>query len=435
MAENKPNRFASLWRAEDWWSLWIGAIIIILGITGAVTKVYKPGTWTEGAAAFAPEKLGFYAIVGVAILALTSLAILGKRESLPRYLMAFPVVFVMAFFAQLIGKFGPIAEWGVGYALWALLIGLLISNTIGTPKWLKPAVQPELFIKIGLVLMGARILFFQMVAAGPLALLQTILSISAVWFLCYFLATRVGLTKSFAAVLSSAVSICGVSAAMAAGGAAKGNPKEVSYTVSLVLIVAVPLLVLMPVIARLTGIPDVIAGAWIGGVIDTTPAVAAAGAMHGEAAMDMAVIVKMVQNVFIGVAALLIALYFTLRGRSDQLAETSEHEKLGLMEIWYRFPKFILGFIIASLVFSLILTPTLGQEATSSLVKNVTEAGRSWFFTLAFITIGLQTRIWDILSMDRGKPFFVFLAAQIFNIFWTLGVAYLVFGVIGKGSL
>jgi uncharacterized membrane protein YadS len=105
------------------------------------------------------------------------------------------------------------------------------------------------------------------------------------------------------------------------------------------------------------------------------------------------------------------------------------------MEIWYRFPKFILGFIIASLVFSLILTPVMGQDATSALVKNVTEAGRSWFFTLAFITIGLQTRIWDILSMDRGKPFFVFLAAQIFNIFWTLGVAYLVFGVIGKGSL
>ncbi len=415
--------WSALVRSEDWWSVWLGFLVMLLGIAGIVTKLPKVGKWTDIGSALSIELLVGYALVGLGILLLTTPAIKGKGESIKKYLIAFPLVFFLAFLAHLFSRQEVINEWGLAYALWALVIGLLISNTVGTPKWLRPAVRTELFIKIGLVLLGARILFQQILEVGPFAMLQTIFVLGAVFFFCYFLAVKVGLTKSLATIMASAVSICGVSAAIAAGGASKGTPKEISYTVSLVLLIAIPLLVLMPIVAKLLGFPDVIAGAWIGGVIDTTPAVAAAGSVHGPVALEMAVIIKMTQNLFIGVAALLIALYFVLK-----VERKPGEEKPGVLEIWYRFPKFILGFILASLLFSLVLVPTMGPEATSGIIKGVTETLRGWFFALAFICIGLETRILDIVAMGRGKPFLVFIAAQAFNIFWTLGIAYLVFG-------
>jgi uncharacterized membrane protein YadS len=185
------------------------------------------------------------------------------------------------------------------------------------------------------------------------------------------------------------------------------------------------MLVVMPIVAKLLGFPANIAGAWIGGVIDTTPAVAAAGSVLGGDALKMAVIVKMTQNLFIGVAALLIALYFAVKTEASPAAD-----KPGFMEIWFRFPKFILGFILASLLSSFVLIPSIGLEATNNIIKNVTEPLRGWLFALAFVSIGLETRVWDIVTMGKGKPFLVFVTAQAFNIFWTLAIAYIVFGAL-----
>lgn len=427
MAKEKATsriEWSALVRNEDWWSVWLGFLVMLLGIVGLVTKIPGVPGWTDIGKPFAPQLLGSYVLTGLGILLLILPAIKGTGESIRKYLLAFPLVFLLAFLALLVARQEVIGkQWGLEYALWALVLGLLISNTIGTPQWLKSAVKTELFIKIGLVLLGASILFPQIVQAGPFAILQTIFVLSAVFFFCYFLALKFGLTKSLATVMSSAVSICGVSAAIAAGGAAKASPKEISYTTSLVLLIAIPLLVLMPIVAKLFGFADAVAGAWIGGVIDTTPAVAAAGSVLGKKALEMAVIVKMSQNLFIGVAALLIAIYFTLK-----VERKPGEDKPGLMEIWFRFPKFILGFILASLLFSLVLVPTIGSEATNGIIKGVTESLRGWFFALAFVCIGLETRIRDIVTLGKGKPFLVFAAAQTFNIFWTLGLAYLIFG-------
>jgi len=417
-----PIGWSSLWRKEDWWAVWLGFLMLALSATGILRWLPKIGKWTmDPSVAVKLGDIPYLVLLGFCFLVLTSIAIVAMKEKTKSYWVGFPLVFFLAFLGLFLSNQKTISEWGLEYVLWALIFGLLIGNTVGTPKWLKPAVKTELFIKIGLVLLGAEILFHVILSAGSYGMTQAIIVVLSVWYVCYFLALKAGLSKSFASILSTGVSICGVSAAIAAGGAVKGDPKEVSYAISLVLLIAMPMLILMPIIARAMGVPDAIAGAWIGGTIDTTPAVVAAGALYSEKAMQVASIVKMSQNVLIGVAAFILALYWVLK------VEKKPKETPSPKEIWYRFPKFVVGFIIASIVFSFLLVPTMGDTAVNAIL-NVTKGVRGWFFAMAFVCIGLDTKLMELIKIGKGKPLAVFLAAQIFNIIITLLLAYALFG-------
>jgi uncharacterized membrane protein YadS len=218
-------------------------------------------------------------------------------------------------------------------------------------------------------------------------------------------------------MLSSAVSICGVSAAIATAGAVKGDPKKLSYVTSIVLVCAVPMMVLMPIISKAFGMPDAVAGAWLGGTLDTSGSVVAAGALISDLAMKVGVTVKMSQNVLIGLAAFILSVVWTMKGAA------TTGEKPSLMEIWYRFPKFVLGFLASSLLFSFVLS-----EATTKAISRPLQNLEVWFFALAFTSIGLETRFLDIAKLGGGRPALAFLVAQSFNIIWTLILAYLLFG-------
>lgn len=414
--------WSSLWKKEDWWAVWLGFLILAVASTRLIMSLPPISVWTtDPGVAIKIADIPYFILLGFLLLILTSVAMLAVKEKIREYWVGFPIIFFLAFLGLFLSNQETIKKWGLEYVLWALVFGLIISNTVGTPRWLKPAVKTELFIKIGLVLLGAEILFQTILSAGSFGLTQAVTVVFLVWFFCYFIARKAGLTKSFASILSTGVSICGVSAAIAAGGAIKGDKKEVSYTISLVLLIAMPMLVVLPLIAKAIGMPDAVAGAWIGGTIDTTPAVVAAGALYSKKAMDVASIVKMSQNVLIGVAAFLLALYWVLK------VAGKPEEKPSLMEIWYRFPKFVLGFIISSIVFSLLLVPTLGTTSVKA-ISSVTAGVRGWFFAMAFICIGLDTKFAELIKIGRGKPFLVFVTAQIFNIFLTLLLAYILFG-------
>ncbi len=186
------------------------------------------------------------------------------------FLIGLPVVFALAWLARFLAGNGLFVDWGIEYVIFALLLGLLISNTIGTPEWLKPAVQTEFFIKTGLVILGASLLFHEVLQAGALGIVQAVLVVFVVWYACFWLCRKLRVDDEFAAMLSTAVSICGVSAAIAACGAIQGDKKKLSYVTSLVLIVAVPMMIVMPWIAKSTGMNDLVAGAWLGGTLDTS---------------------------------------------------------------------------------------------------------------------------------------------------------------------
>ena len=349
------------------------------------------------------------------VLATVGIALLGGRAG--PFIIGFPVVFALAWFARFIAGNGTFIDWGIEYVIFALGIGLLISNTIGTPAWLRPAVQTEYFIKTGLVILGAGLLFLEIVQAGILGILQALLVVFVIWYACFWLCRKLKVDDEFGAILSTAVSICGVSAAIAACGAIQGDKKKLSYVTSLVLIIAVPMMVIMPWIAKATGMNDLVAGAWLGGTLDTSASVVAAGALISEAAMKTGVIVKFSQNALIGVAAFILAIWWTVKAG----AASGQKPSAGI--IWERFPKFVLGFIVASAIFSFLLSADLVNGTKSALGEL-----RVWWFAMAFVCIGLETRFVDLASMGQGRPALAFLGAQAINIFWTLLLAYLLFG-------
>ncbi|MBS3906164.1 MAG: putative sulfate exporter family transporter [Syntrophaceae bacterium] len=355
--------------------------------------------------------------IGVTYLILTTIGIVLLGGRVVTFILGFPVVFALAWISQFIAGNVTLNYWGLEYVIFALLIGLFISNVLGVPNWLKEAVRTEYYIKTGLVILGAGILFFEILQAGAIGIVQAILVVLIVWYVCFWIAKRLRVDEELAVMLSTGVSICGVSAAIAACGAIQGDKKKLSYTISLILIVAVPMMVLGPWIAKVLEIPDIIAGAWLGGTLDTTGSVVAATALISEVAMKVGAIVKFSQNVLIGIAALLLSIWWTLR-KGIQTGE-----RAGIRVIWERFPKFILGFLIASFVFSFLVDPGLVKET-----KGILSGLRTVWFALAFTSIGLETRFTELFGMGGGRPAIAFIGAQAFNIIWTLILAYLLFG-------
>jgi uncharacterized integral membrane protein (TIGR00698 family) len=386
-------------------------------LAGALGTEIRGHTAATPERVFAPANLVKVLYLGIAFLIVGAIGVALAGWRVVPFLIGLPAIFLLAFLARFLAGNGVFVNFGIEYVIFALLLGLLISNTIGTPSWLRPAVQTEFFIKTGLVILGASLLFQEVLQAGALGIVQALLVVLVVWYACFWLARKLRVDDEFAAMLSTAVSICGVSAAIAACGAIKGDKKKLSYVTSLVLIVAVPMMIVMPWVAKAIGMNDLVAGAWLGGTLDTSASVVAAGALISDAAMKTGVIVKFSQNALIGVAAFALAIWWTFKAG----AATGERPSAGV--IWERFPKFVIGFVLASAVFSFALSPELVSGTRSALTEI-----RTWWFALAFVCIGLETRFIELATYEQGRPALAFLGAQGINVLWTLLLAWLLFG-------
>jgi uncharacterized membrane protein YadS len=414
---------SSLLRTEDWVAVWLGFLLIVLILVGVRPEVPK-FRWAVGGdggatlgAVLSNANLARAVVIGLGFLVLSAIGIAVMGGRVGAYVIGFPVVYALAWLSQLIAGNSTVNYWGLEYVIFALLIGLFVSNVIGVPGWLREAVRTEYYIKTGLVLLGAGILFFEIVQAGALGIVQALLVVSVVWYVCFWLSRWLRVDDEFAVMLSTAVSICGVSAAIAACGAIQGDKKKLSYVTSLVLVVAVPMMIVMPWMIKAFGIPDIVGGAWLGGTLDTSGSVVAAGALISEPAMKAGVIVKFSQNVLIGVAAFLLSVWWTVKKGKEK------GERPSARVIWERFPKFVLGFLIASFAFSFLL-----DAGTVGATKGLLGSLRTVWFALAFTCIGLETRFVELVSMDGGRPAAAFLMAQGINVVWTLILAYLLFG-------
>ncbi len=345
-----------------------------------------------------------------------------------KFLIGFLFVFAVAVLAYLFSTQLLMKEYGIGYAAWAIFFGMLISNTVGTPRWVMPAVQTEYFIKTGLVILGAEILFGKILTIGIPGIFVAWVVTPIVLVTTYLFGQHVlkTVSKTLNITISAAVSVCGVSAAIATAAACKAKKEELTLAVGLSLIFTAIMMIFMPIIIKALGMPYILGGAWMGGTIDATGAVAAAGAFLSDKALYVAATIKMIQNVLIGVIAFFVALFWVLKVERQDSANVSK------MEIWYRFPKFVLGFIGVSIIFSLIYE-SMGPDAGYSLIdQGVIEGGtsllRGWFFCLAFVSIGLATNFKELAEYFKGgKPLILYVFGQGFNLFLTLFMAWIMF--------
>ncbi|PRD46363.1 YeiH family protein [Sphingobacterium haloxyli] len=408
--------------SEDWVVVILGLAIIFLALCGIV--VPKPTFSWNTTDVLVGQVLSADNILAVVMqfLLVFVAALLGGlllKTPLKRLFVVFPFIFVLTIFALIGAGNSTVREYNLEAVIFSLGIGLLIGNFFKLPMWFKEALSTELYVKIGLVLLGTTVIFGDILKAGALGLIQALVVVLSVWYFAFWLCRKLKIDEEMSMMLSSAVSICGVSAAIATSSAIKGDSKKLSYVVSLVLITAVPMLIFMPYIAEWIDLSQEVTGAWLGGSIDTTGAVVASGSLVGERALEISTIVKFSQNVLLGIAAFAISIYWTY-----SRSKSAEHaEKPTLKIIWERFPKFVIGFVFASLLFSFVISP----EQVGNVKAELKSIQGLWF-ALAFTSIGLETNFKELFVHNNKKPLYAFLIAQGFNIIVTLVIALLLFG-------
>ena len=418
-------------RTEDWIVTFLSIPLVAFAalsshLPGGGVKISADltelGAWTDIAVFFAIAFLLLYA----------GNRLLGRPVK--GIIPSFVVIFLIALLAQWIAKLDTVKYYGFEAVFFSVLFGLLIRNLFRIPEWLKPAIQGEFFIKIGVVCLGATVLFSDVMKSGAAGLIQAVVVVSIVWFFAYWLARKFNIGQATAMTLASGCSICGVSACITAAGVADTDKKQLSYIISLVLIIVVPMIYLMPWLAGMIAplltddpiIQQEIIGAWIGGTIDTTSGVGASSEMAGDIAQKTAIVVKATQNVLIGFVAFFIALYLSARSEGKKGYMPS----FGI--VWDKFPKFILGFILASAVFSILQTQELlTLDAKSKIIEtSMAKTFSTFFFSLSFVCIGMDTRLKEIVSRENRRLLFSFIGAQLFNIIVAMFAAWFMFGVV-----
>ncbi len=436
----KENNISKLWKTEDWLACWLGFIIIAIGAVAVLTKAFdfsalKFSTWhlweniephkalaSQINGAFWWKLLRTFCVLAVLFGAGVKL----QGEKLKKFIPAFVVLFVLAVIVRLISAEFTLNRY-LEWAFWALLVGLLISNTVGTPEWLKPAIRTEFYIKTGLVIMGFSVLFSNIAKFGlyglGIAWIVTPIVIIFMWWLGTKV-LKIG-NKPLVITLAAATSVCGTSAAIATGAAAKAKKDDLSLAISISIIFTILMMVFEPMIIRWAGMNQLMGGSLIGGTVDSTGAVVLAGNALGPEAEQAAVLVKSIQNILIGFIAFFVALFFALK------VDKTGDSKVGAGEIWTRFPKFIIGFFVASLVASFIFLPLVGGGEVKA-INGVLDQYKNWAFVLAFTSIGLDTNFKSLIKqMQGGKILWLYVIGQLFNIALTLfAVWFLLSGVV-----
>ncbi len=438
----KSKNVSAFWGKEDWQAVWIGFIVILIACVAVLTKAFdfsavKFSTWAVGESAATKavplaQQLGawvFWRKLIVTVVVLCALFTLGVKlqgESVKKYIPAFLCLFVIALVVRFISAEFTLNRY-LEWAFWALLIGLLISNTVGVPDWLKPAIKTEFYIKTGLVIMGFSVLFSNIAKFGLYGLGIAWIVTPIVIIFMWWLGTKILKidNKPLVITLASATSVCGTSAAIATGAASGAKKDDLSIAISISIIFTILMMVFEPMIIKAVGMNQLMGGALIGGTVDSTGAVVLAGSALGPEAEQVASLVKMIQNILIGFIAFAVAIFFATR-----VDKTSE-KKVGAGEIWTRFPKFIIGFFVASLIASFLIQPIFGGAAVKE-INGVLDQYKNWAFVLAFTSIGLDTNFKELAKqMHGGKVLWLYIVGQVFNIALTLfAVWFLLSGVV-----
>jgi uncharacterized membrane protein YadS len=455
--------------SEDWLAVFIGLAIFLLSLGAAIGVdalgfAAAPKTWVELGKAIKPAGEGFAALGGFGallvtflfVLALMALAAKALGADLRRFALAFTVVFWLSYICWIIGNYAAIAatapadmeKFGISWSLKltgesgyliALLLGLTIANLFPRlASWLKEAALPELFIKTAIVILGGTL---GIKAAEQLGLASSVMfrGLAAIieayliyWAVVYFVARKwFGFSREWAAPLASGISICGVSAAIATAGAIRARPMVAVMVSSLVVIFAmVELLVLPFLAASFLAHEPMVAAAWMGLAVKTDGAAVASGAItealiYADAAqrgiiydkgwmIGVTTTVKIFIDIFIGVWAFLLAYIWT-----RYIEPRKAGDELRAVEIWDRFPKFVLGFVATFLVVFLLALSAPGDAKPLGAAMNEANVFRQIFFLLTFFSIGVLADLRQLWQEGIGRLAAVYVLCLFGFVIWV----------------
>ncbi len=442
-----PARTAgSAWNKDDWWAVLLGLGLVLAAIalfqydSSLKWLAVTPARWSTfgqlGAdlANNAIRYLAQFAFWAVTFSIIT--AALGFETR--RFLPAFLLLYVASLVIFAIGQWDQANKYNLEPPLVALALGLAVANTTGLPRLFEAGFRVELYIKTGIVLLGATLPLSLMVWAGPIAILQASIVSLATFFVIFYAARWFGLDKRLAATLGVGGAVCGVSAAIAISGAVGGRKGDAPIAITTVVIWAIVMIFALPLVARVLQLPTGVAGAWIGTSEFADAAGIAAAQAYGELAghvdgiagtSDQAVwafsLLKIVgRDVWIGIWAFVLAIVATTRW---EVREGGRGTDAG--EIWRRFPKFIIGFLAASVLITLstrgLSLADYNKVAVPTLVNPVKDM-RSWAFIFCFLSIGLTTRFRDLAEAGI-RPFLAFTAGVVVNVILGFVLSTIVF--------
>jgi uncharacterized integral membrane protein (TIGR00698 family) len=325
-----------------------------------------------------------------------------------------------------IGQWDRAAYYNLEPPLVALVVGLVIANIIGLPRWLDAGFRVEFYIKTGIVLLGATLPFTLIAWAGPIAILQASIVSIVTFGVIYWVGLRLGLDRRLAATLGAGGAVCGVSAAIAIAGAVGAKKDDAPVAITLVILWAIVMIFVLPFVAQGLHLATGVAGAWIGTSEFADAAGFAAAQTYGGFAgqngitgtPDQSVVaftlMKVVgRDVWIGIWAFVLAIVASTRWEKGALGR-----KARAAEIWWRFPKFVIGFLIASLLVTLITSgyslADFNKIVNPGLVAPIKDL-RTWAFIFCFLSIGLTTRFRELASAGK-KPFLAFTSGVAVNV-------------------
>jgi uncharacterized membrane protein YadS len=465
---------------EDWLAVLLGLAIFVLALAALVNVdllgwVVTTSVWGNIGQALKATSKDFSSLSGIGALFATYVALLvvlsacavALKTNVTKFALAFTAVFWIAYASWVIGSFANFAavtpaeqqKFGISWSLkltneggyiFALIAGLIIANFF--PRFaeaVREAIRPELYIKVAIVILGG---VFAVTAAEKLGLASSLIlrGVAAIveayliyWAVVYFVARKwFGFNREWAAPLASGISICGVSAAIAVGGAIRARPVVPVLVSSLVVIFAVVEVLILPFIAQaFLSHEPLVAGAWMGLAVKTDGAAVAAGGITESLILaknaaegvnyqpgwilGTAATIKVFIDIFIGIWAFVLGYIWT-----NYINVTPDQNKANVREIWERFPKFIIGFLITFVV-GLYLALGMPADIAKKVPAAIGEANtfRVIFFILTFFSIGVLSNFKTLWQEGFGKLAAVYLLSLFGFVIWVgLLISWLFFG-------
>jgi uncharacterized integral membrane protein (TIGR00698 family) len=411
---------------EDWWAVYLG-----LGIVLVALIFYMAGSTLNPLAVAPPKwksiamvtehfsnKLPWYLLQLLVWIVIFSVSTAIMGFNIKEYIPGFIIIFIASTLILIFGQWEVAHDYNLEPPILALIIGLIIGNLFKMPKWFESALRTEYYIKTGIVLLGATLPFTLIIYAGPIAFIQATIVSLGTFLTIYFVGTRLfGIEKPFASVLGAGGAVCGVSGSIAVGAATRARKEHISIGICIVALWALVMIFFLTFFIKAIHMPEGIGGAWIGtSEFADAAGFAAAASIGGDRAIHAYTLMKVIgRDIWIGIWAFVLSIISVIYWEKKS---SDSADRASVKVIWDRFPKFVIGFFLASVIMSISST-IVGEEAFDSSLKPLVIAPvktlRTWTFIFTFLSIGLTTRFKDIFQFG-WKPLLIFTIGVIVNV-------------------